>query len=387
MIPMYDVIVIGGGPVGNKVASLLSEDHDVLVMEEHDIPGRPMQCTGLVSDEVIDLSGVEPEILNKLYGANIIFPNGKSISIRSKEHKAVLIDREELDTKMASKASDDGVDHAYGVHATSHKISEGLVSVNTDKGEFSASVIIGADGHNSKFAGTINDNGPAEYVRGIQVDVRHRSDDQEMINIRIGSDIAPGFFSWEIPFGEMTRVGLCTRWSAGPPSEYLKRLLKITCLDNKEIVRKYSGRIPLGGRRRTYAERLLLAGDAACQVKPISGGGLQPAFRSCYAAAETISEAFDEENFSEEFLGVYEKRWKKDVGKELKRGYRLRKMYLTMTDDELNKIYGIADKENIRDILSNGNIDHPSDLLPLILKNPSAAAHLTPMMIKALVRR
>ena len=65
-MPMYDVAVIGGGPAGNKVASLLSRRYDVAVIEEHGVPGRPMQCTGLVSDEVIRLSGVKPTVLNEL---------------------------------------------------------------------------------------------------------------------------------------------------------------------------------------------------------------------------------------------------------------------------------------------------------------------------------
>jgi len=380
----YDIIVAGGGPAGNKAASLLAKHHSVLVVEDHDTPGTPVQCTGLISDEVLELSGVRPTILNGLYGANIIFPNGKKITIRSKERKAVLIDRNELDRMMAEKASDDGAEHAYSERYMSHSTSD-AVKITTDKRTLTASLLIGADGHRSAVARTIRDNTPSEYVRGIQADIGYRSEEEDMITIRIGSGTAPGFFSWEIPFGDTTRVGLCTSWDHGPPSEYLGTLLRRIGADDKRIVKKYSGRIPMGGQRRTYAERLLLIGDAACQVKPISGGGLQPAFRSAYALSETVNEAFDRNDLSENFLSVYEKRWKQDTGKELRRGYRLRRMYVSMNDGELNKISEIADNERIRDMLNDGNIDRPSDLIFPVMRS-SAVFRLAPIMAKAWIR-
>ena len=383
---MTDVIVIGGGPAGNRTASLLAKDHDVLVIEEHNVSGDPMQCTGLVSNEVLGLSGVRPTILNKLYGANIFFPCGESISVRSDEHKAVLIDRSEFDRMIAEKAEDAGAKHMYSVKFREHSIRDGIVTAVTDGGTFTSRLIVGADGRNSKLAKSIPDNRPAEYIRGIQADIRRRADDQEMLNIRIGSKVAPGFFSWEIPFGDMMRVGLCISWDAGPPSEYLKLLMKKIGADDRDVVRKYSGIIPIGGQRRTYADNLLLVGDAACQVKPISGGGLQPALRSSYCLAETARETLASNDLSERSLSIYERRWKDEVGRELKNGYRLRKMYTSMSDEELDKVFDAANKSNIKDILNGGSIDHPSDLIVPVMKDIMTAVRLTPLMLKAAIR-
>jgi flavin-dependent dehydrogenase len=89
---------------------------------------------------------------------------------------------------------------------------------------------------------------------------------------------------------------------------------------------------------------------------------------------------------SGKFLSVYEKRWKDEVGKELKNGYRLRKMYTGMSDRDLNKIFSAADNSNIKEILNGGDIDHPSDLLMPLMKDIVTAVRLTPLMLKAAVR-
>ncbi|MCL2890901.1 MAG: hypothetical protein FWF40_03295, partial [Methanomassiliicoccaceae archaeon] len=134
------------------------------------------------------------------------------------------------------------------------------------------------------------------------------------------------------------------------------------------------------------ADNMLLIGDAAGQVKPISGGGLQPALRSSYCLSKTVNEAFDSDDLSGKFLSVYEKRWKDEVGKELKNGYRLRKMYTGMSDRDLNKIFGAADNSNVKEVLNGGDIDHPSDLLIPLMKDIATAVRLTPLMLKAVVR-
>lgn len=214
---MYDAVVIGGGPAGSKAAELLAKDRDVLVLEEHSEPGVPVECAGLVTDEVIDLSGVRPDILNVLYGANVFFPGGGKISVKSGWPKANLIDRADLDRKLAWKAADAGAEYRYNEKYMGHSIGDRSV-VESDKGKTECSLIIGADGHSSKVAMSLcADNSPREYVRGFQMDIRKKYDEPDMMNLRLGSEIAPGFFSWEIPFGEYVRVGLCTSWSAGPP--------------------------------------------------------------------------------------------------------------------------------------------------------------------------
>jgi len=380
------ILIAGAGPAGTIAARKLASDFHVTVIEEHSVSGRPVQCTGLVSDDVLERSGVKVDVLNSLHGANIHFPGGGVLSARSDERKAIIIDRSELDGKMAAAAIDAGAEIRYGTKYISHELND-EVTVKTSAGMVDADLIIGADGHSSRVAASIGNNGPKEYVRGLQIDIDHRLDDQEMLDLYIGSEYAPGFFAWVIPFGDVTRVGLCSTFNDLPPAEYLKNLLRKTELQDKTVLEKHSGKIPLGGRRRTYGDHVLLIGDAAGHVKPISGGGLQPIFHSVDPLCETIRDAFDSQNLSPSFLSMYEKRWKNEIGKELKRGYSLRKTYVKMRDDEFDKVFGLMNKEDIIAQFNDINIDNPSSVArPILKKNPSLAFGLMPIGLKTLFR-
>lgn len=236
---MYDVVVVGGGPAGTITADLLAKDYDVHIIEEHDVIGRPAQCAGFLSVETADALKVDVPRYNTVDASDFIFPDGRILTIESDRPRMIVTDRTVLDQRLAERAMDSGASISYSTRYISHKVRDGKVTIETSKGTIESRMIIGADGHSSRVASSLGDNEPKEYVRGMVFDIDHRSDVQNKIDLFFGTDIAPGFFAWVIPCGDFTRVGLCSSWDAGLPSEYMKVLLKRSGLQDEPILRKY----------------------------------------------------------------------------------------------------------------------------------------------------
>lgn len=383
---MHDVVIVGGGPAGSSAAIGLAPDHDVTVLEEHPVSGMPLECTGLVSPEVIKLSGVEPTVFNSFSNADIHFPDGSVFSIHCKETAAVLIDRSEFDRKLVDKAVDAGANYRYSEKCSGYYVKDGHARVVTSSGNtYDARLAIGADGHTSKVRATVCDTQPKMVIRGMQADIKHQSDDQDTIQIYTGSEVAPGFFGWSIPFGETTRVGMGAVWSAGPPCPYFNSFLKKLGLNDCEIVAKHAGKIPLGHLKKTYFNNTLLIGDAACQVKPVSGGGLYPIFKAVPHLVKAANEAFASNNFSSTVLAQYQTGWEKDIGGELSKGFMLRSMYNKYSDNSLSNIRKIVDVPFVHDIVDNASIDRPSEIYAKAMKHPLTAMKLLPYLIKGLI--
>ncbi len=368
---MRDVAIAGGGPAGSACAALLAHDHDVTVFEDHPTVGRPVQCAGLITDETIRMSGVSPGILSTLYGAEVFFPDGGSVSVRSDAPKARTVDRSEFDSLLADRAISAGAEYRTGERMTSHTVTD-RVEVSTVKGTEGFRMLIGADGHSSKVAASIPDNAPTEYIRGVQADVRVHMDDQERFIMRLGSRYAPGFFTWEIPCGDITRVGLCTSWSAGPPMQYLKRMLSDLGYDNR-VETMHCGRIPLGRCRTLTSDRVMLIGDSAVQVKPISGGGLYPIFKAAPLLADVAHGALENDDLSASYLSKYDRSWKDIGGSELRSAYRLRRMFLRLDDEDMSRAGRYASRDDVRSVLDGIDLDHPSNVVSGILRHPGAA--------------
>ena len=380
---MRDVVVVGGGPAGSRSAALLARDADVVVLEEHPRSGVPMQCAGLITDDVIELSGVRPDILSTLFGAEVVFPDGTALTVRSDSPKARAVDRADLDSKMADAAMAAGAEYMFGTRFLSSRVSD-RVSVDTTAGGIDAALVVGADGHTSSVSAGIPGSGPREYLRGIQADVAWRPDHDDLFRIHLGSRYAPGFFTWEIPCGDFTRVGLCTSWEAGPPMQYLRRLLEDLGAEDR-VVGMHSGKIPLHGRGRNVGDRTMLVGDAASQVKPVSGGGLYPGLTAAGILADVAGRALSDGDLSAGRLSEYERRCDRDFGSELRRGYTLRRMFVRMSDEDLTAAGRFASRDDVRSVLDDIDIDHPSAVVRGLLAHPSAALSAVPLVLRCLV--
>ena len=78
---------------------------------------------------------------------------------------------------------------------------------------------------------------------------------------------------------------------------------------------------------RMVTDGLMLVGDAARQVDPLTGGGIVNAMAAGELAARVAVEAIDQGEPSAGSLCRYEETWQGGVGRRMARNYRLREKF------------------------------------------------------------
>jgi flavin-dependent dehydrogenase len=87
----------------------------------------------------------------------------------------------------------------------------------------------------------------------------------------------------------------------------------------------------------------VLVGDAAGQVKPLTGGGIVWGIRCADIAAKAIEYAFDANRFDSFFWKTeYERKWQAAIGKEMKRQLVVRNFYSKMSNEQINSAFEIV---------------------------------------------
>jgi digeranylgeranylglycerophospholipid reductase len=387
-----DAIVVGGGPCGSFAAWTLAKlGAKIAVFEDHKKIGLPSHCAGHVSINGLKRLGLRLPLRifeNEICGAFFYSPSGLEFRVKRTSPVTYVLNRELLDEHLAELAMKAGAQYFTGSRVNSIVSKSGSVAgVAIGRKEVektvASNIVIDAEGCSAlllKKAG-MQTLDRSMVVNAIQAEVDRVDDiDVDMVEVYLGQKYAPGLFAWIIPKKDgSAKVGLATK--AGDPREFLRRFMqkhpvaserlmesKITSLSMHPI--SLGGAIP-----KTYANGLLVVGDAASQVKPTTGGGIIFGLLCARIAGKVAYEAIENRDFSEKILSRYQLQWRKLIGFDLAMMLKLRKMLDRLSDDKMDKIINQCTKLEINKVLEEaGDADFMGSSLIRMLPNPAALA-------------
>lgn len=351
----YDVIVVGAGPAGSIAAkTIATHGFDVLMIEKRQEIGDPVRCAEGVGKPQIK-KHIKPDerwIAAEVRGSRIFAPDGTMVELSedlSGAEVGYVLERKVFDRALADEAALAGAEISVKTRATDLIIKDGFVKGITalhigGEQKIHADIVIGADGVESKigrWAG-INTTLPASGIETCaQFLVADIDIDQDRCEFYLGSTIAPAGYAWVFPKGERCAnigLGISGDVHAARPVDLLKNFVRTRYNDGK-IIEFVVGGVPTSGPlEQTVASGLMLAGDAARQSDPLTGGGIINAMDAGKIAGDVAAHAIEEGDVSRERLQEYEAGWRDAFGKKMNRSLAVKNRFVTLSDDDLNKL-------------------------------------------------
>ena len=353
---MIDVIVVGAGPVGSYVACKLSAlGYETVVLEQKERLGERVCCTGIIGQECASSFDVdESVILRRVNSARLFSPSGRLVRLWREETQAYIIDRVAFDLDMANQSQAKGAQYILSSPVRNIEVRDDRVrveaSLQEERPSFEARAIVIATGFGSKLVEGLGLGKAGDFVMGAQAEVSAVELDE--VEVYLGQDVAPGFFAWLVPTSpQKALVGLLSRYN---PRLYLKNFMSSLVTREKIVTTEAElsyGGIPLKPLAKTCAERLIVVGDAAGQVKPTTGGGIYYGLLCADIAANVLHRALASNALSAKSLADYEHEWRRKLKQELRIGYHARKFYERLSDRQIDRIFDIIKSHGIDEAL------------------------------------
>lgn len=353
-----DVLVIGSGPAGSSAAKHAAlGGAEVIIVDKKSEIGAPKRCAEGVSKAGLADLGIEPNnrwVTKELDGVRLVSPNGTDVWLTSDEielpEAGYILERKIFDKYMAMDAARAGAE--IRIKTLAHGMrKEGDAYVVTcehmgELFEIKANIIIAADGPESRvarWAGLKTATKATNMESGIQFEmVGVEMEKQDVIEFYFGS-VAPGGYAWIFPKGDdIANVGLAviTNDTDKSPYEHLKDFVaNCPATKNAQAVEFNIGGDPVGGMpKKIYEDNILVCGDAAGQVNPLTGGGIISGMKGGMHAGIVAANAISDNDFSEKRLKEYDSNVRDDIGHEIDKYLKVKDYALSLSDKELDSV-------------------------------------------------
>jgi geranylgeranyl reductase family protein len=295
----YDAAIVGCGPGGAFLAYLLaSMGHEVLVLEKKRFP-RDKTCGGGLTRRAMDLLPFDlgDVIEDRIYRARIGIGAGPFAEEVTTAYPMIgMVMRERFDQFLASKATGAGAVLLEDAAFKAASGGFGDVRIETSRGSFMSSVLVGSDGVHSRVSNALGLLRHRAAVPAVEAEVYHRDPaflERHLGTVHFDFGCVPKGYGWVFPKRDHLSVGvLSTAEKARGLKMHFDAYMGHKGLNPGAEIRSFRGHlIPLGPQRETvFAVRQgLLVGDAAGLADPITGEGIYHALRQAEIASGVIA--------------------------------------------------------------------------------------------------
>jgi flavin-dependent dehydrogenase len=293
----FDLVVIGASFAGLCCARAAAlRGLSVAVIDAKREPGARVRTTGILVKEAVDELDVPAQLTRKISGVRLYAPNFRHIDLHAPGYYFLATHTSALMRWLAGEAQRAGARLLFGTRFTGAGY-EGRGAANerirlAGTG-LSARYLVGADGAKSAVAEAFSLGRNKSLLVGLEREYAPNDRvDPDLLHCFIDTKLAPGYLGWVVPGTGMTQVGLAVSAPRSPDLDaFVERIDPLFGFAGQGIQERRSGVIPSGGLVRPFcAPRVLLTGDAAGLVSPLTAGGIRLAFRFGRRAGQVIAD-------------------------------------------------------------------------------------------------